>query len=82
MIFLEEQNQIMFVKSNEEQEDCPRYHAQRVGDWPGPVASLQLRQHGDQGYIEEDPDCSWEEPGGEVSLSSQDKTHQEPEEGE
>ena len=73
MIFLEEKNQIMFVKSNEEQEDCPRYHAQGVGDWPGPVASLQFWQHGHQRHIEEDPDCSREEPGGEVSLSSQDE---------
>ena len=82
MVFLEEENQIMFVQSNEEQEDAARYHAQGVGDWPGPVTSLQLWEHGDQGDIEEDPDSSWQEPGGEVALGSQHQTHQKPQEGE
>ena len=60
-------------------EDHP---TESVGDGPCPVSALQLRHHGDQGHVEEDPDCAWEEPGGEVPLSAQDEADQEAEESE
>ena len=71
------------IPTNKEWHRSTEEHpTESVGDGPRPVSALQLRHHGDQGHVEEDPDRAGEEPGGKVPLSAQDEADQEAEEGE
>ena len=74
VFILKHQNQIVFIETNEEEQDCSGQHPQSVESRVPPVSSLQLGHHGHQSNVEEDSHRGGEQPGWESSVWPQHQT--------
>merc|ERR1711874_955957 len=81
MIFLKEQDHIVFIEPDDEKKNSAAYHPQGVEDDFVHVTALQLCQHRHQGYIQEDPNSCCKKPGGKGSMGADEKTNHQSNEG-